>query len=277
MSGVEQATSMAGSHTVKRHVTLLILLLTAACGSTQPTAGHEKDKVPAYLPIDLMGQWQVVTLDDLPVKVAEPPLYVTANGDRMFASSQCVWWFWSYKIAQQKFSARRAPRLTKMDNGDVVPPPMCARGFTQQEQNFARAMEAADGVHITSPTKVTLTGKAGTTMLERRENIEGSWAVAALNGRPVSADAFPILLNIGNRHIAATSQCVTFTWTYQLNEAAIQTKTERLDQPVCKRGRTATEVTFESIMGRVAQWRQLPDHGLILETGAEIVRLQPQP
>jgi hypothetical protein len=259
-----------------RHITLSIALITAACGPTQDPPPTKKAREPVARPLRLSGQWRVTAFGDQPIDANQTPIYLTVNSDKIFANSQCVWWHWSHRINGNAFAARIAPRLIKHENGEMMSPPMCARGLAQHEARFAQTVEGADKITAISPTTTVLNGKAGAITLERRPGIEGSWNVMALNGRPLDSTDYPITIAIDNREIVAVSQCVSFKWTYQRDGQRLTTNQTNLDYPMCERSRRPVETKLEEIMGKLTFWRRLTDDGLYFQTGKQTVTLQPQ-
>jgi heat shock protein HslJ len=259
-----------------RNLSLLLLLAAAACNSKQTPAPIKKEQAPAIQPLTLAGQWRVVALGNKPVDSKQTPIFMTANGDRMFSNSQCVWWHWAYQIDGGGFSAEPTPRWNKIENGDMIPPPMCARGLSAQEKRFAKAIESADKITAVSQMEIVLTGREDAVKLQRRPNIEGRWTVKSLSVRPLATGDYPLHVDIGNHQITANSQCVSLFWTYQLNGATIRTRPAKLDEPICERSRTATERTIEAFLGGIDSWRVLADHSLQFQAGKKTITLQPQ-
>jgi hypothetical protein len=237
----------------------------------------KKGQVLAVQSLTLAGQWRVVALGNTSVDSKQLPMFMTANGDRIFSNSQCVWWYWAHQIDGSRFSAKPTPRLTKTDNGEMVPPAMCARPFNLHEQRFAKAIESADTITAASPTEMILTGKEDTVKLERRPNIEGRWKMKSLSIRPLAPTDYPLLLDIGNHQITVRSQCVSLYWSYHLSGTAIRTLPKSLDEPMCERSRTATERAVEALMGDIDSWRTLADQSMELRAGNETITLEPHP
>ncbi len=260
---------------------LPLLLIITSCAQKEgdqpaPKDTSAKETAAKVRPISLNGQWRVTALNGRPMDPRQFPIFLTANGTHIYASSQCIWWYWSHRTQKNRFSATPVPRLIKAENGESLPPPMCARGLHSLETSFQKAVESANQITAISPSTLGLDGNGTSLTLERRPGIEGRWTVMAINNRPLDPSDYPIHLDISDQNITATSQCVQLFWTYQRTGARLETQPTRRNAPICERSRTAAETKLEAIMGKLTLWRSLSDHGLYVLTGKETVTLQPQ-
>jgi heat shock protein HslJ len=213
-----------------------------------------------------VGQWQVESIDGATVDTRQPPIFVSIGKDWAYASSQCVWWRWSWKRdGKGGFSAKQTPFLLRSEpNALAEPVPMCARGFSSQEQAFKSKFEDSTALSMSDGT-LLLKGKGSNLKLARLPNIEGRWDVTSINGKPITTQDYPIHLTIANGEIYAASQCVWWKWKYRTTGKTLTKERTDLDVPICERGRSAAENGFEKAIEDAETWTLSTNQRLTLK------------
>jgi heat shock protein HslJ len=218
----------------------------ASLGAASLLAGCSPSPIGPTELANPIGQWQVESIDGAEVDPRQPPIFVSIGKDWAYASSQCVWWRWSWKgDGKDGFALTQTPFLLRSEpNAPADPVPMCARGFSSQEQAFESNFEDSTALSISDDT-LLLKSKGSKLKLTRRPNIEGRWEVNNINGNPITTQDYPIHLTIADGEIYAASQCVWWRWNYNTTGKTLTKERTDLDVPICERGRSATEIGFE--------------------------------
>lgn len=249
----------------------------AALGAVSLLAGcsPSPSEAPAAAPSPV-GQWQVESIDGATVDTRQPPIFVSIGKDWAYASSQCVWWRWSWKSdGKGGFSATESPFLLRSEpNASADPVAMCARGLSAHEQAFEAKVQASDAISMAGNDDLLLKGKGSSVKLKRRPNIEGRWDVASINGKPITTQDYPIHLTIADGEIYAASQCVWWKWKYRTTGKTLTKERTETDVPICERGRSETENRFEKAIEEASSWSLGEDQSLTLKGPAGSISLQ---
>ncbi len=263
---------------------LALPLLLSACN----TANHDKvalplPEKPAASPSEievpgdvLAGQWQVTAFSDGPIDKSHPLILLSGTATTLRASSQCIWWRWTYEIdAKAGLAIKKAQWLPRNQDGsnEWVPPPMCARSLSSTETRFAQAMEGAKAIALPGEGNILIYGGPDKIWLMHRLGLEGMWTVASLGGKPLPQDAYPIEVGIDAKEIRANSQCLAWKWRYTLAGNIVSKVQDRL--AVCLRPRLPSEVSFETLMRQAKTVRPLGGGKISLGEGDAAVVLEP--
>lgn len=245
-----------------------ILAGAAIAGCTdQNTRGDEKASSDVLAskatPLDLKapetlsrGLWRVTAINGETLTEEGSPILLSVDGESIHAQSQCVWWQWSHAIEGPAFAAAPLSRLALDDQAGMMSQPMCARGYSVQEEAFAKALEKGYAITRPSPTTVTIKGSAGSIALEKqrgtatpitlihRDSLAGTWRVSAVDGRPPQLVDGPFRIRFDDRHAMSSSSCIAWFWVYQGSQGQIAFSKRPLLIPICERGISPAEQGF---------------------------------
>ncbi len=144
---------------------LLILagvLFLASCQDSNPprksTEGHPAPIVPLAKPVPVViGKWEVIALNGRPPKAADPAINVRITALEISAQSQCVKWFWSYRLSGAAFSTQPARQSEAV----------CERSRSKTEQLFDQIMSSAARVRHLTDGGLYISNRTQTMVLRR--------------------------------------------------------------------------------------------------------------
>lgn len=193
----------------------------------------------------LLGAWQVMAINGRELDQAHHPIYLLNGRSGGEAQSQCLPFAFNWPGHARQLSASKQP-----GSGPVQP--ICARGWTPQEEALGPALATARRFVLKGSSRVLASGEKGQLVLARpadpilnpAQNVPspsptqmwGEWRVEALNGRAPSS---PMTLLFFRQRLELISGCVAigrlveqlgsdFTMT---PDAGVLTTCERMTSP----------------------------------------------
>ncbi len=234
------------------------------------------------------GLWRVTLINGQALPQGAPPILVSVDGESMRAESQCVWWQWSHAVAGPAFAAAPLPRLAVHEQDGAVPVPMCARGLTAQEADFAKAIENGNELIRTSPKALQIKGLSGSITLEKqegaappitliqRDSLAGAWRVSAVDGSPPELVDGPFRIRFGDRNAMSSSSCLAWFWIYQGAKGQIAFSKRPLLIPICERGLGLSERIFADRIEAIRTLVRKADGTVLLEGDKGSLTLVPE-
>ena len=253
---------------------ILIALCLAACSPAAPPVDQTRPAqrpVETPAPADMQGEWRLTAMNGRPApSAADPddshhPISMTVGDFTFRARSQCVAFWRRYDWAGDRL-------VVTMTN----PGAMCARGLSDWETEFDRALSAVTDAEL-DDGKLRLTGPGADLTFEAapplpREPITGRWRLQFFHGAAPPAGEGPIELTITDGRIEVNA-CVFSGWRYRQDGPLLELTPE--GGAVCERTTTPFENRFGDFMDRVMRATLLPDGSLILDSPLEQVEFDP--
>lgn len=234
----------------------------AACGEA-PAPGsapsHQVDQTAG----DLFGEWQVAALESPKLDASSPRLRdprrvaVLVGVQGIEASSQCV----PYLFEHRRMGGRLEVSGTGRPQGG------CARALVPYEEVFAGLVEGVTSIDSAAPSRVRLSGPAGTVTLRRPDGGAVANPFGHTSGfgpelrwghfRVVDAGGVkgpyehPIDVALGRSWIEARSGCLPFRWRVLHSSPGSTLRREQVLGSTCDRGLSAPEQALERIMPAV--------------------------
>lgn len=248
---------------------LMIFLMTlalVACGpAPQPVRqdGLPPRTAAGKAPADLSGEWVLIEMNDRPApqerdpQDAHHPITASVGATTFRAQSQCVPIWRRYHLEDG---------VVRMS--DLNPGAMCARGLSNWETEFGRALSAVDRAERTSD-RLVLTGPDARLVFAAAPSLPqprflGRWRLHAVHGQAPPTPSLEIEVTPDE---IRPNVCVLAGWSY-LQEGPLL-ETTPLPNAVCERTLTPEEQRFGAFMDEAHRATVLPNGALILDSPRE--------